>query len=164
MAEARAQKRTVAADQIATPARKRKKEADEIPDRTKTLIRKLWRTPKFAGSFSGLSNFRACLALQKDIHISRIELFKIMQTDEDFILETKRRRKRFERRKIVVHGFGSIWQADLGEMMENSNMKYFLCCIDLFSYNIYCRSLERSKRSLSKYLQGSQSCAAEIRN
>ncbi len=68
-----------------------------------------------------------------------------MEGDEDFILETKRRRKRFKRRKLVVHGFASVWQSDLAEMPEFNSYVGFLCCIDLFSRNIYCEALKSKK-------------------
>ncbi len=82
--------------------------AEEIPDETKKQILKLWRTPSFAGSFTGLATFQSLLALDKNIHISRTRLFQIMQRDEDFVLETKKRRKTFPRRKMIVHGFGKL--------------------------------------------------------
>ena len=115
--------------------------ASNIPSRTKKIILKLWRTPTFSGAFSGLSNFKTCLAMDKHIFISRADLFEIMRHDEDFILETKKRRKRFPRRKLFVHGFATLWQADLAQMTLFEKYKGFLCCIDLFSRNIYCYPL-----------------------
>ena len=108
----------------------------------KRLIRSLWRKPGFPGAFTGLSTFRASLALDKNIHVSRTNLFHIMQRDNDFILETKRRRKKIPRRKLIVHGFATIWQSDIAEMPAYGEYNSFLCCIDLFSRNIYCRSLK----------------------
>ena len=105
-------------------------------------IRKLWRTKTFPGAFSGLANFKVALATNKNIQISSKQLFSIMKTDEDFILETKRRRKRFNRRKLIVHGFATVWQSDVGIMPEFNSYVAFLCCIDLFSRNIYCAALK----------------------
>ncbi len=115
-------------------------------EKEKKKILALWRTPSFPGSFSGLANFRTSLATIKDIHLSNTELFNIMKQDKNFILETKKRRKRFKRRKLVVHGFAKVWQADIGEMFPYNKIGSFLCCVDLFSRNIYCRTL-RSKKS-----------------
>ena len=117
-------------------------EEDDIPDETKKKIRELWRKPGFPGAFTGLSNFRATLALDKNIHLSRIKLFHIMQDDEDFILETKRKRKQIPRRPLVVHGVASVWQADIGEMFTFNKFKSFLCCVDFFSRRIFCHLLE----------------------
>ncbi len=113
---------------------------------TDSDIRALWRNPNFSGSFTGLSNFATALATEKKIHISRTRLFGIMEQDQDFILETKRKRKRFPRRKLTVHGFSTVWQSDIADMFEHNGYKAFLCCIDLFSRNIYCELLT-SKRA-----------------
>ena len=112
-----------------------------LSEKIKKRIWKLWRDPKFSGSFCGLSTFQLALK-QQHISISKEELFKIMSTDVDFILETKRRRKRFLRRKMKVHGFAVLWQVDLGDMFPYEDYKSFLCCIDIFSRNIYCRPLK----------------------
>ncbi len=116
----------------------------ELSTRKKNFIRALWRKPGFPGAFTGLTTFRTALALEKDIHISRTNLFHIMKHDEHFVVETKRRRKQIPRRPLVVHGFCALWQADLAAMPEINGYIGFLCCIDLFSRNIYCRLL-RSK-------------------
>ncbi len=111
----------------------------------KDYIRSLWRDPNFSAAFSGLTNFQIALHSIKGIDISRSDLFKVMQTDQDFILETKKRLKKFERRHLVVHGFANIWQADVADMPPFREFKGFLLCIDLFSRNIYCRLLKTKK-------------------
>ncbi len=117
-----------------------------VSEKEKKKIRALWRTPGFSGSFVGLANFRVALANEKDLHFTNSELFNIMKEDQDFILETKRRVKKINRRELTVHGFCSVWQADVGDMFPYNKFKGFLCCVDLFSRNIYCRAL-RSKKS-----------------
>ncbi len=112
-----------------------------IPERLKEKIRQLWRSPSFHGAFTGLANFHVALK-DKNIMLSKEKLFHIMSEDQDFILETKKRRKRLNRRKMIVHGFGRLWQADLGDMPSDDGYKSFLCCVDIFSRNIYCRALK----------------------
>ena len=51
----------------------------------------LWKNPKFSGSYSGITNFRAALAIEKNIHISKARLFNIFRKDPDLLLETKKR-------------------------------------------------------------------------
>ena len=131
---------------------------DDIPDEKKKEIRDLWRTPGFSGAFSGLTNFRTTLALNKNIHISRIKLFQIMQHDEDFILETKKKRKQIPRRPLTIHGFGNTWQADIAEMFPFEGYNSFLCCVDLFSRRIFCevlkgKSAEEVKKAFKKTFQ-----------
>ncbi len=114
----------------------------KISEGLKEKIRKLWRTPSFHGSFTGLTNFHIALK-EKNIYLSKERLFHIMSEDQDFILETKKRRKKLIRRKMIVHGFGRLWQADIGEMVPTDDgYKSFLCCVDIFSRNIYCRPLK----------------------
>ena len=121
---------------------------DGTLDQKEKEIRELWRTPGFAGAFTGLATFRSSLALDKNIHVSKKKLFNIMQHDEDFVLETKRKRKHFQRRKFLVHGFSSVWQADLAEMPVVNSFVGFLCCIDVFSRNIYCALLKSKEATV----------------
>ncbi len=84
------------------------------------------------------------LKKEKNISISKASLFQVMSTDDDFILETKKRHKRIMRRNMIVHGFATAWQADVGDMFLSHGYKSFLRCVDIFSRNVYCRAL-RSK-------------------
>ncbi len=118
---------------------------------TKQKILKLWRTPEFPGSYLGLSNFRLALKLDKNIDISRHELRKIMQTDEDFLLETRKIKKTFPRRPMNTHGFCATWQSDLAFMFPYQNFIGFLICIDIFSRQIFCQSLKsKSSQAVQK--------------
>ena len=109
-------------------------------------ILKLWRTPGFSGSFTGAENFRHALESEKDIKISRNELYKILRKDPDYVLEMKQVRKTFPRRPMKVHGVGILWQADLGIMYSFENFTSFLLCIDVFSRKLFVRAL-KSKES-----------------
>ncbi len=106
----------------------------------KQLI-ELWKNPKFSGSYSGVSNFQAALALEKNIHVSKARLFSVFKTDPDILLETKKRLKKIPRRSIKVHGVGLLWQSDLAEMHEFDGKQYFLLCIDVYSHELYCEPL-----------------------
>ncbi len=105
----------------------------------------LWKDPKFSGSYSGISNFRAALAIEKNIHVSKTRLFKVFRTDPDLLLETKKRLKKIPRRTMKIHGVGLLWQSDLAEMHEVNGERYFLLCIDVFSHEIYCEPLKSKK-------------------
>ncbi len=102
----------------------------------------LWKNPKFSGSFSGITNFRAALAVEKDIHVSKAKLFSILRKDPDILLETKKKLKKIPRRSMMVHGVGILWQCDLAEMHEINGKKYFLLCIDVYSHKLYCEALQ----------------------
>ncbi len=105
-------------------------------------IRKLWRTPSFSGSFSGVRNFQAALHFEKGIQKSREELLHILRKDPNFVLETKKIRKSFPRRPIMVHGVGRLWQADLAFLFPMEDYVGFLLCIDVFSRKIFCALLK----------------------
>ena len=112
--------------------------AADDPSETANEIRKLWRTPTFSGSFAGLATFQLALATEKNIQISRSELLKIMQKEENFLIESQKIKKKFPRRQMNIHGFCSTWQADLAIMFPFNGYIGFLLCIDVFSRNIFC--------------------------
>ncbi len=126
-------------------------------------IRKLWRTPSFAGSFSGIATFRAALEHEKNIKISKDTLFKIFRKDPDYILEMKTVRKTFPRRKMIVHGVASLWQADIAIMFPSQDFMYFLLCIDVFSHKIFCKALKtKHAKSIKKAFEAIFRTAALI--
>ena len=111
----------------------------------KNKIIKLWKTPSFSGSSSGLSTFQDALQ-EKGIKISYNKLYALMKDVPDYITSTRPIR-RYPRRKMQVHGYGDLWQADLAEMPHDGDFRYFLLCIDIFSRKLFCRSL-KTKTSL----------------
>ncbi len=122
-----------------------KTKGTQISQETKNKILQLWRTPSFSASFGGISNFQIALKLEKHIDISRKDLLDIMHSDPNFILETKKNKKNFLRRKMNVHGFCATWQADLGIMFPINNFIGFLLCIDIFSRRIFCKMIKSKK-------------------
>ncbi len=126
----------------------------KIKDKEKTLneqdIRKLWKEPKFCGAFSGINNFQACLKMEKGIHMSKNKLFQILRKDPDFLIESRRVYKTFPRRRLVVHGVGQVWQADLAMMFRFNKFIGFLLCIDLFSRKIFCRTIRKKNQPTVK--------------
>ncbi len=110
-------------------------------------IQKLWRDPKFPGSYSGLANFQAVLKLDKGINISKEKLYEILSKDRNYILEMRKVKKKFKRRPMNTHGYGILWQADLGQMYTFNGYTTFLLCIDIFSRRIFCRLLKSKQAS-----------------
>ncbi len=118
-------------------------------------IRKLWRTPSFAGSFSGIATFRAALEHEKNIKIGKDALYKIFRKDPDYVLEMKTVRRKFPRRKMTVHGVAHLWQADIAIMYPAQNFMYFLLCIDVFSRKIFCKALRtKHANSIKRAFEG----------
>ncbi len=110
-------------------------------------IRKLWRDPRFSGCYSGLDNFQSSLKHEKKVTISKADLFDILKQDRNYILEMRKIKKKFPRRQMRVHGYGNVWQADIGQMFQYQKWNGFLLCIDIFSRRIFARKLT-SKRAL----------------
>ncbi len=114
-------------------------------------ILELWRDPSFSGAFSGLANFQTCLEHEKNIHISRNNLLKILKKDRDYVLEMRKVPKKIKRRSMNTHGYGSTWQCDLGQLFEHNEFTSFLLCIDIYSRRIFCRKLKtKSKLEVQK--------------
>ncbi len=108
-------------------------------------ILRLWRDPKFSGCFSGISNFKSALEYEKNITLSKTELYDILKKDRNFLLETRKIKKRIPRRAMNVHGYGILFQADLGQLFPFNDYVYFLLCVDIFSRKIFCRPLKTKK-------------------
>ncbi len=113
-------------------------------------IKKLWKDTKFCGAFSGITNFQSCLEMEKGVRLSKNKLFSILRKDPDFLIESRKVRKRFPRRRLLVHGVGQVWQADLAIMYSYRRYIGFLLCIDLFSRKIFCRSIRKKNQSSIK--------------
>ncbi len=109
-------------------------------------IQRLWRDPKFSGSFSGISNFKTALQFEKNIVVSKKDIYDILKKDRNFLLEMRKIRKRIPRRSMNVHGYGILFQSDLGQLFPFNGYVYFLLCVDIFSRKLFCRPL-KSKRA-----------------
>lgn len=80
-------------------------------------IRKLWKDTNFFASFTGLSTFRDALETEKGIEISMRRLKDIMNESPAY-LDSIRRPKRFERRKLQVDGFNELIQVDVAHIFD----------------------------------------------
>ncbi len=116
-----------------------------VSKKIKKQVQKLWHDVKFSASFTGISHFRNALALEKNIVLTRNQICDIFRHDQDFILETRVVPKKFERRQYEVHGYGTIFQADLGEIGMQEIFFGFLLCVDVFSRRIFCKAIETKK-------------------
>ncbi len=115
-----------------------------VSEKVRQTILSLWRDKDFSGSFAGLTTFGNALRTEKNINISNNSLLEILRSDEDFLIESRKIKKTFPRRKMNVHGLFSLWQADYAQMFPFDNYVGFLVCIDVFSRKIFCRCV-RSK-------------------
>ncbi len=113
-----------------------------VSEKLKETILALWRDKDFSASFAGLETFGNALRTEKNISISNNALLEILRSDPDFLLETRKIKKKFPRRKMNVHGAFSLWQCDFAQMFQYGNFVGFLLCVDVFSRKIFCRSVQ----------------------
>ena len=97
-----------------------------------TEIIKKYTNPGLPGSFSGLSGF---IKNNKEYKNSRV-VKKVIRSLPSYTLH-KPIQYKFERTKTHVKGIDDQWQVDLVDMSNisgsNSNHKFILTCIDVFS-------------------------------
>ena len=104
---------------------------------------KLWHDPTFTGSFRGVSTFQKLLKTDLNLNISQDRLYKILKTDQLFLIH-QRPKRNFDRRKYDVHFYGQLVQIDIAYMFPDSDTKehYFLLLIDVYSFKIFAEPLK----------------------
>jgi hypothetical protein len=112
---------------------------------TDEQILELWRDPTFAGSYRGIKTFQILLKTDQNIDISQKRLYNILKKDSIFLIHTKPQRK-IERRHYDLHNYGELVQADIAQMFEYDDYRYFLLLIDCYSSKIFVKCL-KSKNS-----------------
>ena len=109
-----------------------------------TLLKKLYYSPKNAGSFGGVEKlWREASKYDERIRISDVENWLRKQDTYTMFRQAKRK---FPRLKILVDRIDEQWQADLMDMSwfmeDNDGVKYLLVIIDLFSRYVWVRCLK----------------------
>ena len=109
-------------------------------------ILKLWRDINFAGSFRGLNTFQAVLKTDKNINISKSDLYKILRKEPLYLIH-QLKPYRAKTRPTVTHNYGELVQADLAYMFESdpTKAKYFLLLVDVFSDKIFVEVLNNKE-------------------
>ena len=118
-------------------------------------ILKLWRDPNFAGSYRGVRAFQTLLKTDLNIDVSEQRLLNILKTDPLFLMHQTPKRH-FQRRKYNIHFYGELVQMDIAFIFSDSETenKYFLVAIDVFSFKIFTQVLkDRSSESVAKALK-----------
>ena len=119
------------------------------PALAKDIIR-LWKDPKFPGAFLGVKAFQQALKRVKKIEVSYKDLLLLMLKEPNYI-RTIRPARRFPRRRLKVHGYGVLMQADLAIMPTSpKGFNCFLLCVDAFSRKVFCRPQKGKTAQLTK--------------
>ena len=117
-------------------------------------IRKWWTDPEnSSAAFSGLANFKQWLFLEKNINVSSHELWKIMRTVPEYVMNI-RGRKRFRRRGMELYGSNELWMGDSAHMYKYKHKKYFMVIVDCFNHRVYTRAMNKldKKSGLEAFL------------
>jgi hypothetical protein len=112
---------------------------------TDEKLLQLWRDPTFSGSYRGVRTFQILLKTDLNIDVSQTRLYNILKKDSIFLIHTKPKRK-FDRRHYDLRTYGELAQADIAQMYNYNDFKYFLLLIDCFSSKIFVKCL-KSKNS-----------------
>ena len=110
-------------------------------------LTKVFSSTANPGSFGGVDSvWRAVNTDGNKRHISKSRVAKWLSNKRSYTLHKQPRRK-FSRRKVIVSGMNSQWQADLIDMSkhakENKGYKFLLTVIDIFSKVAYAKALKR---------------------
>ena len=127
--------------------RKRKRKRVEKDANSTDLSRevgKLYRDPKFPGSFGGIKKFFRALQ-EKGKKLTEKDLKQWLKEDDLYQLH-KPSRKSFPRRSIIVHGIDHLWQLDLSDVSSlkkyNGGNRFLLFAIDGFSKHAWVQPLK----------------------
>jgi len=106
-------------------------------------IIKLWRDPKFDGSYRGVRTFQILLKTELNYDVSLDRLYKLLTKDQIYLIH-QRKKHRFPRRHYYVHNYGELCQMDIAHMFqdEETKFKYFLLFVDVFSSKIFAEPLK----------------------
>lgn len=111
---------------------------------TSAEVQKLYRDPKYPGSFGGLNKFLLALR-KKGYKIRHDQLEKWLQEDDLYQMH-KPSRKTFPRRPYIIQGIDHLWQVDLSDVSSlkefNDGHRFLLFVIDCFSKYAWVRAIK----------------------
>jgi len=109
-----------------------------------TLLKKLYYSPKSAGSFGGVAKLWR-EAVKQDPEIRLVDVDNWLR-DQDTYTMFRQAKRRFPRLKILVDRIDEQWQADLMDMTwfmkDNDGVRYLLVVVDVFSRYSWVRCLK----------------------
>jgi len=104
-----------------------------------STVLNLYTDTKTPGAFSGLSGFK--------INNKNLRNVDNILLKQEYYTKHILPNNNYKRRKVLVGGIDSIWQADLIDMQKfkyvNSHFNYILCVIDVFSKFAWARAIKK---------------------
>ena len=121
------------------------------PDHISDLLRNHYYDLDKPGSFSGINSFYRSIK-EHHINIKKDLVKKWLQAQDTYTLH-KPIIKKFKRVRYMTSGIDYIWQIDLIDIREMSQMnkgfKYLFTCIDTFSKFAWVKPLKTKKKEES---------------
>jgi len=112
--------------------------ANEISD---DELEALWKDRDFPGHYSGIAYFQHVLDMYKGIKVSQNRIRKVLNGIRNYEVHVRKKSKG-PRRHYDVHSYGELVQGDLAVMWQMDGYQYFVLVTDVYSMNIYTRSLK----------------------
>ena len=112
--------------------------ATEVTDED---LEALWKDKTFPGHYSGIAYFQHTLEMFKGIKVSQQRIRGVLNKIRNYEVHVRKNNKG-PRRHYIVHSFGELTQGDLAVMWKQSGYQYFVLVTDVYSMNIYTRSLK----------------------
>ena len=109
--------------------------------------------PSFPGSFSGTLTFQRELKTLKNINVP-LKMLQAILSEIPGYLQSAMRIRKFERRHYFVHGFRSLFEADLAEFEKFEGYRYLLVVIDVYTLFLWTYPLrDKTSQTVIQHMQ-----------
>ena len=126
-------------------------EVVKLSPKIKAYLSKRYYDPNFPGSFSGLDKFFRGIKQDGQYSVKKRDIKEWLEGEDTYTVNRAVRRK-FKRNRVIVSGIDNQWDGDLMVLDSlakyNSNYKYVLLLIDIFSRYIWTVKM-KNKNSTS---------------
>ena len=126
-------------------------EVVKLSPKIKAYLSKRYYDPNFPGSFSGLDKFFRGIKQDGQYSVKKRDIKEWLEGEDTYTVNRAVRRT-FKRNRVIVSGIDNQWDGDLMVLDSlakyNSNYKYVLLLIDIFSRYIWTVKM-KNKNSTS---------------
>lgn len=106
------------------------------------LIRQLYKSPNFAGSFGGIDTMRREIFLTRRLAVPSSIIIDALNEEPVYVTHILSR-KVLETQHYHPISYGDLMQCDTAHMYPYGGMNYFVLFQDLFSYKLFTFAIER---------------------
>lgn len=128
-----------------------KKYSQKLKKNEEKIIKNTYLNPQQPGSFTAVESLRRAVNKINKKPISTTKIKQFLESEHSYTTH-KQPKRRYKRRKVVVTGISSQWQADLIDITPlakfNLQNKFILTVIDVFSKKAFAKPL-KSKEAVN---------------